>query len=164
MNTVPSILRDDVRDVRPPPTASGKRRWLRLAAVAAPFLLLAALIMVPQWMHDRELNGLADRFLSYPLPPETAFSDDEVQMSVVLRGNSNHCDYRLRFNLRTKLSGSEVLRHYETANIGIEGAPLSVTVWTPSEDPPFPLLFDDQPIIIELQDNLHEPGWDLRCH
>ncbi|GAA4192829.1 hypothetical protein GCM10022252_34860 [Streptosporangium oxazolinicum] len=94
--------------------------------------------MTPQWIHNRQLDGLANRFLSYPLPPETRFSDDEVQASVALRGNSNHCDYRLRFNLGTKLSPDEVARHYKAAQIGIEGGGISVVVWTPSEPPPFP--------------------------
>ncbi|GAA2896575.1 hypothetical protein GCM10010517_61530 [Streptosporangium fragile] len=142
-----------------------KRRRIRRAAVAlAPVLLLYVLAMAPAWIHDRHLSGLADRFLSHPLPPETEFSDDEVQASVALRGNSNHCDYRLRFNLQTKLSVDEVVRHYEAAKIGIEGGGVSVVVWTPSETPPFPLSFDDKLIIVEVQDNLHDPSWDLRCH
>ncbi|WP_219471086.1 hypothetical protein [Nonomuraea rhizosphaerae] len=156
---------DGVLRTRPSSTPRVKRRWLPLAVIAAPFLLLYALITALQWGHDRHLDGLADRFLSHPLPPETSFADDEVQASVGLRGNSNHCDYRLRFNLRTKLPVDRVVRHYEAANLGAEGTGVSVIVWTPSKAPPFPLTFDDDRlIIVEIQDNNHDPGWDPRCH
>ncbi|MFB9877540.1 hypothetical protein ACFFMN_06325 [Planobispora siamensis] len=120
--------------------------------------------MAPAWVHDRHLNGLADRFLNHPLPPETAFADDEVQSSVAVRGNGNHCDYRLRFNLSTGLSADEVVKYYESAELGINGTGVSVTVWTPSDTPPFPLTLGDRLIIVEVQDVLHDSGWDLRCH
>ncbi|MCC5576547.1 hypothetical protein IMZ11_12995 [Microtetraspora sp. AC03309] len=160
MATVPQ---ENAQGVRPPATTA-KRRLGCLAAIVMPFLLLFVLISMPQWLHNRELDGLADRFQSYPLPPDTEFSDQEVQMSVALRGNSNHCDYRLRFNLQTKLPVSEVVRHYGAAKIGIEGGWVEIIGWTPSKTPSFPLAFDQrQPIIVEIQDNLHDPSWDFRC-
>ncbi|GIH76995.1 hypothetical protein [Planobispora longispora] len=141
-----------------------RRRIRRSVTALTPFLLLYALFTAPQWIHDHRLNGLADRFLNHPLPPETDVADDEVQSSVALRGNGNHCDYRLRFNLRSKLPVSEIESHYESAAIGVEGGKVSVTVWTPSDAPPFPLTFDDRLVIVEVQDILHDPGWDPRCH
>ncbi|MEU8268550.1 hypothetical protein AB0B89_15440 [Sphaerisporangium sp. NPDC049002] len=123
-----------------------------------PVLLLSLIFMGPVWIHDHHLNAIADEFLSHPLPPETEFADDEVQSSVALRGNSNHCDYRLRFNLSTKLSVNEIVEHYKAA-FG------PVVVWTPSKNPPFPLTFDGQHlIVVEIQEPYQDPGWDLRCY
>lgn len=114
--------------------------------------------MAPVWIHDQHLNALAEEFLHHPLPPNTEFADEEVQASVALRGNSNHCDYRLRFNLATTLPVDEIVRHY--ADIG------PVVVWTSSEKLSYPLPpGDDQRlIIVEIQHYYQDPSWDLRCH
>lgn len=164
MEGMPSPPQDHSSDPQRPATATGRRRWRRSALIAVPFVLLFVLVMAPQWTHDRQLDGLVGRVLSHPLPSETRFSDDEVDASVALRGNSNHCDYRVRFNLQTKRSVDEVVRHYEAARIGIAGGGVSVVVWTPSKNPSNTLTFDDKLIIVELQDNFHDPSWDLRCH
>ncbi|MER5627036.1 hypothetical protein ABT061_39000 [Streptosporangium sp. NPDC002544] len=144
-----------------------KRRWIRCAVIVfVPFLLLYVLAMAPAWIHNHQLDGLADRFLSHPLPPETDFYDDEIQGSIAIRpgSNSNHCDYRLRFNLETELSVDEVVRYYRSAKIpGIDGNEVDVIAWTSPDMQPHPDNFNQLSIILEVQDYGHGADWDTRC-
>jgi hypothetical protein len=122
------------------------------------------LLYGPQWVHNRQLDALVDRVLGQSLPEGTRLADDEVQASVALRTNGNECDYRVRFNLQTDLSQAEVVKYYESAKIvGIDGGGLQIIVWSPSITPPYPLNFARNSMIVEVQDNGHDPSWDWRC-
>lgn len=161
---------ESLRDDEPRLLPSRKRRWGRLALIAAtPIPLLYVVAMAPAWLHDRQLDGLADRVLAYPLPPGTDFGDYEPQAVVMPGGGyKDMCGYRVRFDLHTYMSAEAVLKYYQAAKVkGVEGdRPFDITVWTPSQTTPSPWGDDGRRrIIVEMQDNGHAGGvgWDIRC-
>ncbi|MEU4410648.1 hypothetical protein AB0F88_39605 [Streptosporangium sp. NPDC023963] len=132
------------------------------------FLLFLAVLWIPRWIHDHRLDGLADRFLNHPPPPQTEVHTGEVDGSVGVEGrNKDLCRYRLRFTVETELSEDEVRAYYKKAKITpIEGdgrGILEVSVWTSPDRPPSLDTFGRQPMIVELQDGGHGQGWDVRC-
>ncbi|MFB9625467.1 hypothetical protein [Nonomuraea helvata] len=132
-------------------------------AVVAPLVGLFLLFSIPAWLNDRKLANLEDRFLAYPLPPDTDFADYSAEGSIALRGNGNHCDYQVRIKLSTTLSEEEVVRYYDAAGIAgveVERAPLRVYFDRSSDKAADGNM---KHFIVELYDST-DAGLDLRCH
>ncbi|WP_433221133.1 hypothetical protein [Microtetraspora malaysiensis] len=146
---------------------NGKRRRVRVAAAVVLFLpLLFGVVKMPEWIHDRQMDALADRFLSYPPPLETGIDSTDFHGSVAAYGMKDMCTFRLRFDLNTELPAEEIARYYETANIapsdGGSGS-LEIRVWTPPRSPSSSDASRRVPVIVEIQDRDHGSLWDLRC-
>ncbi|SNT34920.1 hypothetical protein SAMN05216276_10366 [Streptosporangium subroseum] len=132
-----------------------------LVVALLPVIGLFLLFMVPIWVNDAKLNALIDRFESYPQPPKTYGTESGAEGSIALRGNGNHCDYRVRLTLSTELSVDELTDYYDRADIaGVDAGQPSVTVWTqPSELGASGIRM----VIVELNDGT-DAGLDIRCH
>lgn len=150
-----------------PPETSPRRRsrlpFLLCLVLLGVVCAVVLLFKVPEWRNDAALAGLEERVSAHPLPPDTERGDHGVQGTVGLQsGNSNHCDYLVRMSLRTKLSGPEITRYYESAAIeGVAGRALAGTVHVgvsgSGQD-------GYTAVIVEFFDGFHEPGMDLRCY
>lgn len=132
--------------------------------IAVPIAGLFLLFSVPAWINDQKLGDLEERFLSYPLPPETHFSDYGAEGSIALRGNGNHCDYRVRLSLYTTLPEDEIVAYYGAAAIrGVEAERAPVKVYFAKDVPGAPSNGTIRGFIAELIDST-DAGLDLRCH
>ncbi|MEV4225396.1 hypothetical protein [Nonomuraea sp. NPDC049725] len=80
---------------------------------AAPFLLLYAVVAVPQWITDHRLASFEERALEHPMPPGTTFAGSEPQEPLI--GDSGDCWVGFTFNLRTERPPEEIKRYYEAA-------------------------------------------------
>lgn len=153
-------------DETPPPAKRSGMRWgcgCLALALLLPVAGFFALIKIPMWTNDERLDAFAERFFDYPLPPATEFADHDAQGSVQLRGNGNHCDYLVRFSLRSELSDEEVVRYYEQAEVpGVDGGRAQVTVFFAKHVKRSDDYWYD-PIIVQIADST-DPGWDIRCH
>ncbi|MEW9527751.1 hypothetical protein [Microbispora sp. NPDC049125] len=160
MQTNPLI---DPQDLVRRPSLFGKLSMGCLIALAVPILCVFLLIKIPMWVNDGRLDDFAERFYNLPLPPSTEFADHDAQGSVQLRSNGNHCDYLVRFSLRTRLSDQEITRYYEKLNVaGVDGGRAYVTVYSPKHSSRFEA-GRPEPFIVEIFDST-DPGWDIRCH
>ncbi|RJL36241.1 hypothetical protein D5H75_04155 [Bailinhaonella thermotolerans] len=136
-----------------------------MAALLAPVIGLALLVMIPIWVDDARLDALAERAAAHPLPPRTHRADADVQRSVTLRGNGNHCDYLVRLALSSTLPAAEIARYYENARIeGVDDDRADTAVYfhespTPAKRPPTA----PRSFILEVSDST-DAGLDLRCH
>ncbi|TMR20800.1 hypothetical protein ETD86_17555 [Nonomuraea turkmeniaca] len=132
-----------------------------VSAVATPVVGLFLLFSVPAWMNDEKLDMFEERFLDYPLPPSTFFSDYNADSSIALRGNGNHCDYRVRISLQTSLSEEEIIAYYDKAVVtGVDAAAAPITVYFHRESMGSGGM---RRFIAEVNDST-EAGLDLRCH
>ncbi|WP_184755182.1 hypothetical protein [Streptosporangium album] len=127
-----------------------------------PVIGLFLLFKVPMWVNDAKLDALIDRFESYPRPPKTYGADGGAEGSIALRGNGNHCDYRVRLTLNTELSVSDLTDYYDRADIaGVEAGRPSFTVW--ARQPSKHVAYSSHTVIVELNDSA-DAGLDIRCH
>ncbi|MER7501830.1 hypothetical protein AB0L05_41840 [Nonomuraea pusilla] len=137
-----------------PSAARPTRRHGRWAGwLIVPPVLLALAVLIPVWAHDARLDEMVRRVTSFPLPPRTIWADPRPQGSVGLQaGNGNRCDYVVRISLTTSLSGQEIADYYR-------GSPLGGKVYVEQDAPEG----GTRGVVVEFTE-MHDPGWDLRCH
>ncbi|WP_344056698.1 hypothetical protein [Microbispora corallina] len=153
-------------DAVPESATRGRRRWGRAVAVVLVLPLLYAFAKMPEWIHNRQMDDLAGRILSYPPPPSTGFASEEFSASFAAYGMKDTCTYRLRFDMTTKLSADEITHYYETAAITpVAGGEESfaVKVWTLPQTPASLDMSGQQQVIVEIQDRDLGSLWDFRC-
>lgn len=134
------------------------RTALIVLVLAVPFVFAIA-------RNNTLLNRFASNLFEYPLPPDTVEVDRHREIFV--RGNGNHCDFKVTRSMRTRLDREALENYYHNVELPTVRP---TSEWHPTGTVPVELGFrgngnsGETNFHLSILDGGYSPGFDPRCH